>query len=204
MKILDIEQNSTEWLEARKGKITGSKLKDIVISRGTKQKIGFYQLIADRLSIDEEKEDPMERGHRLEEEAVRLFSDETGKIVSKCGMWISDEDNNIACSPDGVIKKGKNITEAVEVKCLSASRHLEAWFTKEIPNEYEYQVLQYFIVNEKLEKLYFCFFDPRVTSKPFFYLEVNREDKKDDIQYYLTYQKETLSKINQLIEELTF
>lgn len=204
MKILDIEQNSNEWLEARKGKITGSKLKDIIISRGTKQKIGFYQLIADRLSIDEEKEDPMERGHRLEDEAIEIFSQQTDKEVSKGGMWLSDEDENIACSPDGVIKKGKNIVEAVEVKCLSASRHLEAWFTKEIPSEYEYQVLQYFIVNEKLEKLFFCFYDPRVTAKPFFYLEVNREDIEDDIKFYLDYQKQILLKINQMIEELTF
>ena len=33
MKVVNIDQNSEQWLELRKGKITGSKLKDIVVEK---------------------------------------------------------------------------------------------------------------------------------------------------------------------------
>jgi putative phage-type endonuclease len=205
MKILNVEQNSDAWLELRKGKITGSKLKDIVVKRGTNEKIGFYQLIADRLSIEDDSEDPMERGHTLEQEAINTFMKATGKDVVRCGMWVSDENPNIAYSPDGAIpSQNGDFTEAIEIKCLSASRHLEAYFTQQIPSDYEYQVLQAFIVNEKLEKLYFCFYDPRVIAKPFFFIKVSRKEKEEDIKTYLEYQKNTLAKIENLITSLTF
>lgn len=204
MKIIEIDQGTDEWLNLRKGKITGSKLKDIVVIRGNSEKDGFYKLLADKLAIDEAYEDPMERGHRLEDDALQMFGDVTGKKVAKSGFWISDENENMACSPDGIVVSGKTITEAIEIKCLSAGKHLEAWFTKEIPDEYKYQVLQYFIVNEKLKTLYFCFYDPRINAKPFFYLTVDRKDKEDDIKYFSDYQKQKLIKINQLLSELAF
>ncbi len=80
MKTLKFE-NQESWLEARKTKITGSRLKDIIVKRGTGQKIGFYELIAERLAIPSDGEDPMERGHRLETEALERFTQETGKEV---------------------------------------------------------------------------------------------------------------------------
>jgi len=204
MKIIEVEQGTEEWLNLRKGKITGSKLKDIVVIRGNSEKDGFYKLLADRLAIDEAYEDPMERGHRLEDDALEMFNTSTRKKAVKSGFWVSEENENMACSPDGVIAKGDKITEAVEIKCLSSGKHLEAWFTKLIPDEYKYQVLQYFIVNENLKTLYFCFYDPRVTVKPFFYLEVYREHKEDEIKYFSDYQKQKLEKINNLLAELTF
>jgi putative phage-type endonuclease len=198
MKILDIEQNSDEWLEMRKGKITGSKLKNIVVEKGTGEKIGFWQLLADSLSIEDESQsdNARDRGHECEPQALVEFEKLTGKKVLKGNMWVSDDNNNIACSPDGVVSD----TEAVEVKCLSASRHLEAYFTNKIPNEYKYQVLQYFIVNEKLEKLYFCFYDPRVVAKPFFFIEVERNE--EDVEYYKNYQLEKLAKIEEYKNQL--
>ena len=196
MKTIKVEQNSEEWLNLRKSKITGSKLKDLVVKRGTGEKIGFYQLIADKLAIVDESENPMDRGHSLESEAVAEFEKLTGKKVEQVGMWISDENENIACSPDGAIGD----KEAVEIKCLSASRHLEAWFTKEIPSEYEYQALQYFIVNDKLQKLYFCFYDPRVIAKPFFFIEVLRDVEK--VEELKKYQLEKLAKVEELINSL--
>jgi putative phage-type endonuclease len=198
MKTINIDQNSDEWLSLRKGKITGSKLKNIVVSKGTGEKIGFYQLIADRLSIEDESEsdNAMNRGHELEEKAIKEFEKMTGKKVKPAGMWISDDNENIACSPDGVISK----TEAIEIKCLSASRHLEAYFTQEIPKEYEYQALQYFIVNENLDKLYFCFYDPRVIAKPFFFIEVERDEEQ--VSFYKQYQLDKLAKVEEYINQL--
>ena len=51
MKRLSLEQNTEEWLEWRKGKITGSRLNDIIVKRGTGRKLGFYEVIAERLAV---------------------------------------------------------------------------------------------------------------------------------------------------------
>ena len=199
MKILNSKQNTEIWYSSRLGKITGSKLGDIIVKRGTERKVGFYQLMADRLSLVEEYEDPMERGHRLEDEAIAEFEEMTRKKVEQVGLCISDENENIALSPDGLIKKGKVYPEAIEIKCLSSARHLQGYFEKKIPKEYLEQVYQYFIVNTDLEKLYFIFYDPRVTVKPIHWVEVNREDVEDDIQFCKDYQEQTLKEIEELL-----
>ena len=158
--------NEDEWLEARLGRITGTRLKDLV-RRGSGYKIGFYEIIAERIAIPTNAENVMDRGKRLEDEALERFAKETKKKVSNdLVIWHRDDDESIAVSPDGSVGK----TETIECKCLSSARHLEAWITKEIPADYEMQALQYFIVNEKLKTLYFVFYDPRM-PKDFFWLE---------------------------------
>lgn len=201
MRVVTFEDRE-DWLKFRLGKITGTKLKGFVVKRGTGKKIGFYELLAERLAIEEEGEEtPMDRGTRLESEALELFAEMEGKDVkNEEVIWISDLDSNIAYSPDGIISD----TEVAEVKCLSSARHLQAYFEKEIPDDYEEQYVQAFIVNEKLEQLYFVFYDPRVASKPLHWILVQREDIKDKIEAYKEYQVQALKEIEQMVTELTF
>lgn len=190
-----------EWLADRSGKITGSRLKDIVVKRGLGKKIGFYRLIAERIAEDADDENPMDRGTRLEEEAVAMFVEKTGKEVdTSLVMWMREDDNSIAISPDGFIDR----EQAVEAKCLSSAAHIEAYLTQQIPSEYEYQALQYFIVNDDLIKLYFCFYDPRIPAIPFFYLEIDRESKASEIAEYLEYERQVLEEVNEIVTKLTF
>lgn len=205
MKVLDIDQNSDEWLEWRKGKITGSKLKDIVTKRGSGRKIGFYELIADRLALTPDDESAMQRGHDLEEEAVQKFTEATGiEVETDCGVWVSDEDENIAISPDAAGKVDDKYRIAVEAKCLSSARHLQAVVENTIPYDHLEQRIQYFIVNEDLETLYFVFYDPRVISKPLHIIPVHRKDVEGDIEFYKQYEKTTLREIDRIVSELAF
>lgn len=205
MRIANIDQNTDEWLELRKGKITGSKLKDIVVKRGDGKKIGFYQLIADRLALDPDDEVAMDRGHRLEDEAIEQFEVLHGKKVNKnAGMWFSEDNEDIAVSPDGAIENDGAFTEAVEVKCLASARHIQAIIEDEVPADYELQVLQYFIVNELLQTLYFVFYDPRVIAKPLHVVQVDREDKQHNIEFYKEYQLNTLKEVQREVEKLAF
>lgn len=201
MKIINVEQNSAEWLLARKGKITGSKLGDIVVKRGTGKKIGFYELIADKLAIESDGENPLDRGHRLEEEAIDLFEETEGIKFNRGVFAISDDNENMAISHDGL---SKDETRALEIKCLSSARHLQAYFEKSIPSEYEMQKLQYFIINPKLERLDFAFYDPRIKSKPLHFITFFRADLEDDIKMYKDYQIAVLEEVNQLVEQLAF
>lgn len=201
MKVFSYETKEA-WLEGRKGKITGSRLKDIVVKRGTGEKIGYYEMIAERIAQPADDENPMERGTRLEDEAIQMFKDKTGlEVDTSLVIWQRDDNANIAISPDGFIDE----ENAVEVKCLSSAKHIEAYLTKQIPSDYEYQVLQYFIVNDNLQKLYFVMYDPRMPEHlQLHYFEVERETLQDDIETYKQYQIEKLAKIDEIINELTF
>lgn len=203
MKKIQFEKNSPEWLEWRKGKITGSRLGDIIVKRGTGRKLGFYEVMAERLIVEHEndQDDPMKRGHTLEQQAVNLFTEITGyEVDTDCGVWVSEENEFIAISPDGVIDD----EHAVEVKCLSSAKHLQAFFEQEIPSEYEAQVAQYFIVNDKLEQLFFVFYDPRIPAKPLHYITVERGDWEWQIEAYREYETEALKDIEAKINQLTF
>ena len=93
--------------------------------------------------------------------------------------------------------------EAVEVKCLSSARHIEAWLTQVVPDEYEMQAIQYFIVNDDLETLYLAFYDPRLPCKVFFYLTIKRKDLQEKIAEYLDYQRKTLAEIDEIVLSLS-
>lgn len=187
-----------EWLADRFGKITGTKVKDVIAKRGIARKIGFYQLVADRLAIPADDEDERDRGTRLEAKAIEEFVKKTKKKVdTSLLMWQRNDNPNIAYSPDGVISK----TEAVEAKCLSSARHLEAFIEQAVPKDYEDQILQAFVVNDKLKKLYVVFYDDRVVVKPFFYLEVERD--QDKVNAYLLQEKMMLQEIDDIVIKLS-
>lgn len=203
MKIIDVEQRSDEWIEYRLGKISGTMLGELYSKRGTR-KVGFYQVIAERLAIEPDDENRMDRGIRLEDEAVAEFTALTGKKVEQVGVCVSDDNPSIIISPDGLIKTKGKYTEAVEAKCLSSARHLQAVIENKVPVEFEAQMMQYFIVNDDLETLYFVFYDPRVTSVPLHIIPVTRESVASLIELYKQYQIDQLAEIDVLVEKLSF
>ena len=146
MKKHNILQGSTEWLHKRKGVVSGTVLKGIMGTPKARLE-AFYEVLAERLTVgvEEDYENAMDRGLRLEPEAISLFEFETGKKVERTGICESDENPQIGNSPDGLIGD----TEAIEVKCMGGKNHVKMWLTNEIPDEYVWQATQYFIVNEK-------------------------------------------------------
>lgn len=199
MQILKFDSEEA-WLEARLGKITGTRLGNLMGKRDGKPKAGYYELIAERVAIPASEENVMDRGKRLEEEAVERFAKEAKKKVNTdLVIWQSDDNKDIALSPDGAIGK----SEAVECKCLSSARHIEAYLTQQIPDEYECQVLQYFIVNPQLKKLYFIFYDPRMPID-LFWITVERKNVKEMIEFYRSLEEKVLTEVAEIEKKLTF
>lgn len=200
-------ESREEWLNFKLGKISGSRLKDVLPDRYGNHKKGFYELVAERLigsaAIDDD-EKAMDRGTRLEPDALERFQKETGKKVdTSLLMWTREDDTSIALSPDGVIGK----TAAVEVKCLNAASHIEAKLTGKIPKNtagYEEQAIQYFVVNESLKTLFFAFYDPRFpTGLDFFYIEMKRKDVQEDVVKYLEQERTILKNVRDAVNCLT-
>lgn len=203
MRIVDVEQGSDEWFDYRKGRISGTMLSELYSKRGNR-KLGFYELIAERLALEPDDENRMDRGLRLEDEAIEIFTKQTGKKVYRPGICVHDDYPNIINSPDGLIEEDDKYTEAVEIKCLSPARHLQAVIEQSVPGEYEAQKAQYFVVNPDLQKLHFVFYDPRIPSIPFCVIEVTRKELGDLPERYLKFQLEQLEEVDKVIERLAF
>ena len=164
--------------------------------------IDFWKFLAETMAEQPDGENPMERGHRLEPENIQLTLQQLGykekDCITDCGIWESDDDPRIACSPDAY-QNSTNPTWAIECKSLGSAYHLQAvipWMIHSqrirqreipgnladvaaqvlpptatslkatnmdfIPDAYKAQVLQYFVVCDTLETLYFSMYDPRV------------------------------------------
>lgn len=169
------------------------------------RKKGFYETIAERLSVVRDDEDRMARGLRLEQEAREWFEQKYEKTVTQVGICQSDRHPAIINSPDGLIANKDGIyTEAIEIKCLNSASHIQAIVENAVPDEYWGQKNQYFVVNEQLEKLYFVFFDPSIASVPYFVVEVTRESLEDWPERLLEFQLAQLSQMDKIIEQLAF
>lgn len=200
MKIKEFD-NEADWLLARRGRITGTRLKDLIVKRGTTKKLGYYELIAERLAIPADGQNPMDRGKELECEAIAKFQEETGKeVITDLVIWERDDNNAIAISPDGYTK---DLKEAIEVKCLGSAYHIKAILENKIPSDYEEQVIQYFIVNDELETLHFVMYDPRLVVKEYIRFEVKRADMQEVITNYLELERMTMEEINEIVKKLS-
>lgn len=194
-------ESKEDWEAFRKGKITGTRLKEITVKRGTGKKIAYYELIAERMGIYETDENVMERGLRLEPEAIAEFQKMTGKeLDTSLVIWVSDYNDNIAVSPDAFTP---DLKEAVEVKCLSSARHIQAIIENEMPDDYELQVRQYFICNEKLETLHFVMYDPRIAGRPIVVFEIHRADIEPEVQESLAFEMQTMNEVDEWVAKLS-
>lgn len=196
-----VEQGTGEWHQIRKGKITGTTLKSIMGTSKARED-AIYEIIAERLTIgvesDNDYENPMERGLRLEPDAISAFELESGLSVERIGFAQDDTNPQIANSPDGLIGD----TEAVEAKCLGGKNHVKLWLKNEIPDDYKWQVIQYFIVNEKLQKLYFVGYNPDIPIHSLHIIERTREQAMADIEKAKVAQENFLVEVEEIIKTL--
>lgn len=174
----------------------------------------IYKLIAQRIAkpinpndyadrLDGATYSAMLRGQILEEEARELISEKLGKKIIPGRVWQSDVNEYMICSPDGEFE---DETEAVEIKCLDSWKVVKAYYEKHPPSEYKPQILQYFVVNDKLKKLYFCIYSD-VFSNPELGLqifELNREDYKEEIEIVKRVENATLELVEKEVQKLMF
>lgn len=94
-----------------------------------KTNIEFWKFLAETMAEQPDDEPPMARGHRLEPENIQHTLTQLGykpeNCITDCGIWESDEDDRIACSPDAY-ENTENPTWAIECKSLSSAYHLQA------------------------------------------------------------------------------
>lgn len=194
-----IIQGTPEWHQKRKGVVSGTVLKLIMGTPRARQE-AIYENIAERLTVgvDIDHENAMDRGLRLEPDAIATFELQTGLSVERTGMCEDDTNPMIGNSPDGLIDE----EEAVEIKCLIGKNHVKMWLTNQIPEEYEWQVVQYFVVNKKLKKLYFVGYNPDIPVHELHIIEINRVDVEEKIKEARAEQEKFLLEVDAILEKI--
>lgn len=142
MIILDVEQGSPEWFEARRGIPTASNFDKILTATkkmSTQASKYMIELIADKHNPEETEQFSniwTERGKSLEEEARSYYELITDLDVQQVGLVYLDDMKQVSCSPDGLIQDDGGI----EIKCLKASTHIEMFLNGGIPVKYVPQI----------------------------------------------------------------
>ena len=178
----------------------------------------IYKLIAQRIAKPINPNDyadrlngatysAMLRGQILEDEARELISEKLGKKIIPGRVWQSEENEYMICSPDGeIVDDTGKVSEAVEIKCLDSWKVVKAYYEKHPPLDYEAQIIQYFLVNENLQKLYFCIYSD-VFTNPDLWLqifELKREDYREKIELTGRVQNTTLGLVEREVQKLMF
>ena len=139
-----MKQGTDEWRNARLGKVTASRIADIMgktkTGYGAARKNYMAQLICERLTGKAEegfKSAPMQRGNDLEPVARAVYIIETGRDVEETGMIEHPTIAMSGASPDGLIGPDG----LIEIKCPNTATHLEFVFTNEPKPAYMLQML---------------------------------------------------------------
>ena len=157
-------QGSDEWFAVRMGKITASKLGDLM--RVTKYGESTYktrlrmELAIERLTGKSASPNfmnkAMQDGVEREPDARKLFEAITGKEVAECGSFDHPDIVNTSASPDGLIR-GEDAV--LELKCPTHITHAKNLLSEKMPKNYEYQV-QWQIACTESEYAYFASYHP--------------------------------------------
>jgi len=145
VKILDLEQGTQAWFEARRGIPTASRFSEIITAKtgalSTTAKKYAAELIVERLGFESPsiQTAAMEHGIVTEEEARRWFELEYDVDVVQVGM-VTTDDGRIACSPDGLVYMGDDLQCGWECKCPLPKTHMGYLMAQELPSAYKQQV----------------------------------------------------------------
>lgn len=132
MIVLNCEQGSQEWIDARLGIPTASQLHRVLTPKTaelSKQADDYINELVAEWALGRPAEDFdttifMDRGKELEPEAFAWYELEHNCDVEKVGFVLRD-DRSVGCSPDGLIPNGPGL----ELKCPSAKQHVEYMLT---------------------------------------------------------------------------
>lgn len=202
----DIIQGSPEWFAIRCGKVTASRVADVV----AKTKSGpaasranyMAELIAERLTgepAERFSNAAMQWGTEKEPDARAAYEFQTDATVQEIGFVIHPKIDASGASPDGLVGDDG----LIEIKCPNTATHLETLLGQEIAGKYLTQ-MQWQMACTGRAWCDFASFDPRLPeSLRLFIRRVPRDDARiaeleSEIAGFLLEMSIKLSQINNL------
>lgn len=199
-----MEQRTEEWFKARLGKVTASRVKD-VMAKGksgpsvTRQNY-MMELVCQRLTGKIEEgftTQAMRRGVELEPVARSAYEVELGVLVEECGLIDHPIIEWFGASPDGLV-----LTDgAIEIKCPNTAQHVWCLRNQRPLPEYEWQMTAQLACTGR-EWVDFISYDDRLPEDlQYFRKRFTREEAKIDVMEAEV--TKFLEELQELINELT-
>lgn len=177
-----MEQNTEEWRSARAGKITASRMCDVLAfgkrdGKPLKARQDYIGDIVGEILTGEPKEQirakPLDWGHDVEAAARAAYEAETGVIVVMTGFMTHPLIDYVGCSPDGLIAANGQ----TQIKCPNnPAVHIET-LRSGMPEEHIPQVQGELYVTGR-DWSDFVSYDPRMPEEHRLYRQrIERDDK---------------------------
>jgi putative phage-type endonuclease len=178
---LMLVQGSDEWLRARLGKATASRVSDIVARTktgwGASRANYAAQLIAERLTgalVESYTNAAMQWGTATEAEARLAYADSVIETVTEVGFIPHPVIVMTGASPDGLVGK----EGLVEIKCPNTATHIDILLAERIPDKYILQ-MQWQVACAERDYCDFVSYDPRLPAEMrLFVKRLDRDDKR--------------------------
>jgi putative phage-type endonuclease len=174
-----MEQGTPEWFAARLGKVTASRVSDVM----AKLKTGGYgasrddymaQLICERLTgevAESFTNSAMAWGTETEPMARAHYEMVNSVLVDQVGFIAHPDIQMAGASPDGIVGNG-----IIEIKCMNTHNHIDTLLSKKVPARYIKQI-QFQLRCTGKEWCDFVSFDPRLKGLEMFTKRVERDEK---------------------------
>lgn len=186
IKFFDIKQRSKEWDAIRVGKVGGSEA--VGLSTPARMKTLIPKKIAEIQTGEQEfvfTTTAMQDGIDAEPIARQFYEKENFTTIVTPGYVTSSKYKYLGLSVDGL--EGINMNScgssetAIEIKCPLPKAHVEIIITGDVPTAYKPQIAQIFLILENVDKVVFVSYNEKVTAKPYYQIEVLRENFQDEI-----------------------
>lgn len=162
-----MEQRSNEWFQTRLGKVTASRIADLMARTksgySTSRANYMAELIAERLTGakgESYQNSAMQWGTEQEPFARAAYETLKGVLVQEVGFVPHPTITNSGASPDGLVGDDG----LVEIKCPFTATHLEFLTTGIIPEKYMLQ-MQWQIACTGREWCDYVSYDPRLPER---------------------------------------
>lgn len=194
-----MEQRTDDWFAARLGKVTASRVADVIAKTKTGYGAGranyMADLVVERLTGQKASSftnAAMEWGTEQEPNAKAAYAAKTGILVEDVGFIDHPTVAMSGASPDGLAEDG-----LVEIKCPNTATHLEYIFDGKPPQKYVTQ-MQWQMACAGKPWCDFVSYDPRLPER--LQLLVLRVPRDDD--YIKMLEQEVTAFLQELDDKL--
>lgn len=201
-----MQQGTTEWFMARLGKVTASRVADIIAKTksgySTSRQNYLAQLVVERMTqkpTESFTNAAMQWGTDTEPLARAAYEIANDVMVNEIAFVPHPTIEMSGASPDGLVHEDG----LVEIKCPNTATHIETLLNDTIKSEYKTQMQWQMACTGRLWTD-FVSFDPRMPSKhQMKVIRVNRDDAtikmlEDEVSKFLLEVTKTVERIETL------
>lgn len=174
-----MQQGSEEWFTARLGKVTASRVADVMARTksgyGAARKNYMMELLCERLTGKREEgytNAAMQRGIELEPIARSAYEVDKCVMVDECGLIDHPSIDRFGASPDGLV----GADGLLEIKCPNTAQHVACLRSGEADSKYWRQMQSQMACSGRKWVDFVSFDDRLPEALQYFCVRVERDD----------------------------